>query len=89
MGFRKCPRCELNYILDGDYEGVGFIAYSQPDGSGHIFNYILQDGYYYFTASYPAFLRSSDSSCLMGISSSISNIRLIFLLLFLLVILYW
>lgn len=38
----------LNYILDGDYEGVGFIAYSQPDGSGHIFNYILQDGYYYF-----------------------------------------
>lgn len=38
----------LNYILNGDYEQVGFIAYSQPNGSGHIFNYICQDGWYYF-----------------------------------------
>ena len=38
----------LNYILKDDYEEVGFMATSQPDGSGHIFNYIKQDGYYYF-----------------------------------------
>ena len=37
----------LRYILDGDYEQVGFIATSQPDGSGHVFNYILQEGLYY------------------------------------------
>lgn len=38
----------LNYILRGDYEQVGFIAYSQADGSGHVFNYIFRDGWYYF-----------------------------------------
>ena len=37
----------LRYILDGDYEEVGFIATSQHDGSGHVYNYILQDGWYY------------------------------------------
>ena len=38
----------LNYILDGDYEQIGFLAYSRVNGSGHILNYIFQDGYYYF-----------------------------------------
>lgn len=37
----------LRYILDGDYEEVGYIATSQRDGSGHIFNYILHEGWYY------------------------------------------
>jgi len=37
----------LRYILDGDYEEVGYIATSQRDGSGHIFNYIKLDGWYY------------------------------------------
>ena len=37
----------LHYILDGDYDEVGYIATSQRDGSGHVFNYILQDGWYY------------------------------------------
>lgn len=37
----------LRYILDGDYEEVGYIATSQRDGSGHIFNYILHNGWYY------------------------------------------
>lgn len=37
----------LNYILAGDYDEVGFIATSQPDGNGHIFNYILHEGWYY------------------------------------------
>ena len=38
----------LRYILDGDYDEVGFLATSQRDGSGHVYNYILQDGWYYF-----------------------------------------
>ena len=38
----------LNYILKDDYVQVGFLAYSQLDGSGHILNYIFHDGYYYF-----------------------------------------
>lgn len=38
----------LNYILAGDYEEVGFIATSQRDGNGHIYNYIFHDGWYYF-----------------------------------------
>ena len=38
----------LNYILQGDYEEVGYVATSQRDGSGHIYNYLKQDGWYYF-----------------------------------------
>ena len=37
----------LRYILDGDYEEVGYIATSQRDGSGHIYNYLLHEGWYY------------------------------------------
>jgi len=37
----------LNYILRDDYDEVGYIATSQRDGNGHIFNYIKQDGWYY------------------------------------------
>ena len=44
-----CASCAdwLNYILSGDYE-MGFIGWSLPDTNGHIFNYIYQDGWYYF-----------------------------------------
>ncbi|MBE6752991.1 MAG: hypothetical protein E7559_01330 [Ruminococcaceae bacterium] len=38
----------LRYILDGDYSEVGYIATSQRDGSGHIYNYIKDDDWYYF-----------------------------------------
>ncbi len=38
----------LNYILKDDYDEVGFIATSQRDGSGHIYNYIKEGGWYYF-----------------------------------------
>ena len=38
----------LRYILDGDYDEVGFITTSQRDGSGHVYNCIQQDGWYYF-----------------------------------------
>lgn len=37
----------LHYILSGDYDEIGYIGLSQPDGNGHVFNYILQDGWYY------------------------------------------
>lgn len=37
----------LNYILAGDYEEVGFLAYFKLYGNGHVFNYIRQDGFYY------------------------------------------
>ena len=38
----------LRYILDGDYDEVGFISTSQREGGGHVFNFIQQDGWYYF-----------------------------------------
>jgi hypothetical protein len=38
----------LLYVLDGDYDEVGMISYSESDGGGHVFNYIKEDGYYYF-----------------------------------------
>lgn len=38
----------VNYLLKGDYDEVGYIGYSRSDGSGHVFNYIKQDGIYYF-----------------------------------------
>lgn len=37
----------LNYILAGDYEEVGFLAYFKLYGNGHVFNYIRQNGFYY------------------------------------------
>lgn len=37
----------LNYILKDDYDEVGYIATSQRDGSGHIYNYIKDGGWYY------------------------------------------
>lgn len=37
----------LHYILYGDYEEVGYFATSQRDGSGHVYNYILHEGWYY------------------------------------------
>ena len=38
----------LRYILDGDYEELGFLAWSWANGNGHVFNYIYRDGWYYF-----------------------------------------
>jgi len=38
----------MNFLLEGDYEEVGFIAYSQSDGGGHGFNYIKHNNLYYF-----------------------------------------
>jgi hypothetical protein len=37
----------MNYLLKDDYDEVGFMQYSQKDGSGHVFNYIKQDCKYY------------------------------------------
>jgi len=38
----------MNSLLEGNYEEVGFIAYSQSDGGGHVFNYIEHNNLYYF-----------------------------------------
>ncbi len=38
----------LHYILAGDYDELGYLATSQRDGSGHVYNYIFHDGWYYF-----------------------------------------
>ena len=38
----------LNYILKDDYDEIGYIATSQRDGSGHIYNYIKDGEWYYF-----------------------------------------
>lgn len=38
----------LHYLVEDDYEEVGYLMTSRRDGSGHVFNYILQDGAYYF-----------------------------------------
>ena len=35
------------FALEDVYDEVGYIAWSHPDGSGHIFNYIKHDGEYY------------------------------------------
>lgn len=37
----------LHYLLDGDYDEIGYITTSQRDGSGHVYNYIQDDGWYY------------------------------------------
>ncbi len=38
----------LRYLLDGDYDEIGYISTSQRDGSGHVYNYI-RDGEWYYT----------------------------------------
>ena len=47
----NCGSCAnlANYLLDGDYEEVGFInhAYYFGQGGGHVYNYILHEGQYY------------------------------------------
>ena len=45
-----CASCAdwLSYILKDDYDEVGFISTMQAVGEGHVFNYIKQDGWYYF-----------------------------------------
>lgn len=47
----NCGSCAnlANYLLDGDYEEVGFMnhAYYFGEGGGHVYNYILYEGQYY------------------------------------------
>lgn len=51
---RKLSNCGAsanlaNYLLEGDYEEIGFIlhAYYPGNGGGHVYNYILDQGKYY------------------------------------------
>ena len=34
-------------MLFDKYQEVGYISFSRPNGSGHVFNYILTEGWYY------------------------------------------
>lgn len=47
----NCGSCAnlANYMLEGDYEEIGFIdhTYYPGGGGGHIYNYILHEGKYY------------------------------------------
>ena len=39
----------VRYLLDGDYDEVGWLSctWADGEGGGHVFNYILSDGVYY------------------------------------------
>ena len=38
----------LTYVLDGVYDEIGCFGFCQPDGNGHITNYIKHENWYYF-----------------------------------------
>lgn len=38
----------LRYILDGDYDEVGYLHMNENECGGHVISYIKQDGFYYF-----------------------------------------
>lgn len=38
----------ISYLLEGDYDEVGYFSYNLKDGGGHVFNYFKQDGKYFF-----------------------------------------
>ena len=46
-----CGQCANlgRYLLDGDYEEIGFVdhTYNLGGGGGHVYNYILHEGQYY------------------------------------------
>lgn len=47
----NCGSCAnlANYLLEGDYEEIGFIdhAYNPGEGGSHVYNYIFHEGKYY------------------------------------------
>ena len=51
MGLGNCGSCAnlANYLLDGDYEEVGYMdqAYYPGNGGSHVYTYILHEGKYY------------------------------------------
>lgn len=38
----------LIYLLEDDYKEWGTFYYQKPDGNGHVINYFVYDGFYYF-----------------------------------------
>lgn len=50
-GLGNCGSCAnlANYMLEGDYEEVGYIdhTYYPGEGGGHVYNYFLYEGKYY------------------------------------------
>ena len=51
LGLGNCGSCAnlANYLLDGDYEEVGYMdqAYYPGNGGSHVYTYILHEGKYY------------------------------------------
>lgn len=37
----------LKYLLEGKYQEIGYFAYYRINQTGHVFNYIYSDGWYY------------------------------------------
>lgn len=37
----------LRYYLEGIYEECGYFSFIRPNGTGHVFNYIKKEGWYY------------------------------------------
>lgn len=58
----------LRYILDGDYDELGYISTSQRDGSGHIYNYI-RDGEWYYIIDLTHYRNDAD----IGLTTVIEN----------------
>lgn len=58
----------LRYILDGDYDELGYISTSQRDGSGHIYNYIW-DGEWYYIIDLTHYRNDAD----IGLTTVIEN----------------
>lgn len=52
----------LAYILAGRYEEMGLITFLRPDCSGHVFNYILRDSWYYFIDLMPFTAKYAESN---------------------------
>lgn len=46
MGNCGATASVIHYLLEDDYEEVGFIHFLRRDG-GHVFNYVKRNGYYY------------------------------------------
>lgn len=50
----------LIYLLSVNYEDWGTLHYQRANGGGHVINYFISDGYYYFIdmTHYPKFSRN-------------------------------
>jgi len=50
----------IHYLLKDDYDEEGYVTYTCADGNGHIYNYFMKNGKYYFV-DFTEFLNSAPS----------------------------